>query len=268
MDRLIAMNPADRPVVGGAHLSSGMQIDTGWHFHDMHQLLYAFDGSVEIEDATARYLVPHQFAAWIPAGTRHRTRIQQVGSGSVFLARSGLVASETTVRIVRAPPLMREMIKEAMRWPIMEAVYDRIAESFFQAFALLLRDWIAENAPLVLPTTSDPRLGKVIEFTHTHLTSVTLREVCSRAGMSERTLRRQFLTKLGMTWEEYRLRYRIFKALALLEQERIPISEIAAAVGYGSQSAFAKAFKTIMRESPSCYRQRRFAALGSYGPTV
>jgi hypothetical protein len=52
--------PGERP------FEYGMQVDTDWHHHDMHQLLYAFDGSVEIKGEDARYLVPHQFAAWIP----------------------------------------------------------------------------------------------------------------------------------------------------------------------------------------------------------
>lgn len=254
------MNSSALPVKGGAHLSTGMQIDTDWHYHDMHQLLYAFDGSVEIEDERARCLVPHQFAAWIPAGTHHRTRLQRVGSGSVFLDTTLLPGYASNVSIIRTAPLLREMIKEAMRWPIMERIYDPIADSFFQTFALLCKEWIDDDQSLVLPTTSDSRLIKAIVFTQDHLADATLCEVCKSTGMSQRTLRRRFQSILGMSWEDYRLRLRVFKALDLLEQDKFPIIEIAAVVGYSSPSAFAKAFRSVMRESPSDYRQRRITS--------
>jgi hypothetical protein len=29
-----------------------MEVDSAWHVHEMHQLLYAFEGSVEVESST------------------------------------------------------------------------------------------------------------------------------------------------------------------------------------------------------------------------
>ncbi len=235
-----------------------MQLDTGWHFHDMHQLLYAFDGAVEIEDTKARYLVPHQFAAMVPAGTAHRTRIQRVSSGSVFLQRDLVETPRTDVSIIRVPPLMREMILESMRWPIMEGYCDPVGVSLFTTFALLGRKWFTHHADLVLPTSTDPGIIRVIDYTLQHLDSVTLTQTCKVAGMSQRTLRRKFVDAVGLTWDDFRLRARIFRAIELLEKEKFPITRIASDVGYSTPSAFTKAFRNLLGESPSAYRRRRF----------
>ncbi|TGD74738.1 AraC family transcriptional regulator [Mangrovimicrobium sediminis] len=263
MQNLVSLDQSGLDLVGGSHLSTGLELDTGWHVHDMHQLQYAFEGSIEVEDAEGRHLVPHQFGVWIPRGIEHRTWLKGGGSGSLFL-REGLPGTDSEtdsdrIRIIRVPPLMREMILESMRWPILEGYTDAAGTSFFITFALLCKDWLAERAELVLPVCDDPRITRIMAYTVEHLSSVTLEDVCQAVGMSSRTLRRKFSAKMGMTWEEYRLRCRLFRAVELLEDTSVPILEIAMLVGYKSQSAFTKAFKALMRETPSNYRNHVLA---------
>ncbi len=256
MHSFITLNKSGLDLVGGSHLSSGLEMDTGWHVHDMHQFQYAFEGYIEVEDAAARYLVPHQFGVWIPAGMEHRTWLKGGGSGSVFL-REDMVATDTDrLSIIRVPPLMREMILESMRWPILEGYEDETGHSFFTTFALLCQEWLAQRSQLILPVSDDPRIKRILGYTVDNLAAVTLDEVCREAGMSSRTLRRKFSEKMGMSWEEFRLRSRIFKAIELLEDDSVPIVDIAMAVGYKGQSAFAKSFKALVNDSPSAYRKR------------
>ncbi len=260
MTTLVSLDISGKNLNGGSHLSTGMQIDTGWHVHDMHQLQYAFEGMIEIEDDVARYLVPHQYAVWIPAGTRHRTCLQGGGSGSVFLNKRMIDADGDRISIIRVPPLMREMILESMRWPIMEGYNDETGKSFFTTFALLSKEWLGNRTELILPTCADPRIARIVDLTVQHLDSVSLQDICQTVGMSARTLRRKFASKMGLSWEEFRLRCRIFKAIELLENPSLPILDIATQVGYKSQSAFAKSFKALLNDSPTAYRQRRFGS--------
>lgn len=253
---LVSLNQSGLDLVGGSHLSSGLEMDTGWHVHDMHQFQYAFEGYIEVEDEAARYLVPHQFGVWIPAGTEHRTWLKGGGSGSVFLRSDSVAVEDTRISIIRVPPLMREMILESMRWPLQEGYKDETGKAFFTAFALLCREWLARRTELILPVSSDPRIKQIMEYTVDHLSEVTLDKVCATVGMSCRTLRRRFNATMGMSWDEFRLRCRIFKAVELLEDESVPIGDIAMAVGYRSQSAFAKSFKALLHDSPSGYRKR------------
>jgi AraC-like DNA-binding protein len=239
----------------GAHISDGMNVDGPWHVHDMHQLLYAFEGTVEVESEHSRFLVPCQLAAWIPAGVVHRTRIHYVRSGSVFFQPGMIAEPGSRLRVVLVPPLMREMLMGAMRWPITEPEQP-IGRTYFEALAMLCNEWIQSETRLALPTSADPRLRRAMDFTRENLADVDLACVCRIAGLSERSLRRHFFAATAMTWEEYRRRSRVARAIALLGDTALTISAIAGQVGFTSQGAFAKAFRASIGERPSNYRKR------------
>lgn len=74
------------------------------------------------------------------------------------------------------------------------------------------------------------------------------------AGLSERTLRRRCQSELGMGWDEYRRRARLLAALAPLMDTDLSIAQLAASVGFESQSAFARAFRQLTGQSPQEYR--------------
>ena len=250
------MRAAGVPPRAGSHNSSALNVDSNWHWHDLHQLLYAFEGSVELEDAGARFLLPPHLAAWIPAGVQHRTRLQAQRSASIFLPAASVKTAGGRIRILRPSALMREMVIEGLRWPI-DQPEEPMARSYFKTFALLCREWIVKEAPLHLPTTEDARLKKAMSYTQTHLADSTFADVCRAASLSERSLRRRFLVLAGMSWAEYRHRGRLIEAMRLLEDPRRRIGEIAATVGFESASGFSKAFRAFAGESPRRYREPR-----------
>lgn len=252
--RLIPMRALDNLLRAGAHSSDGWDVDTFWHKHDMHQLLYAFDGAVEVEGRAARYKVPRQFAMWIPAGTVHRTRIQKVPSGSVFLSADMVDSPAGDPRVIVAPRVMREMIIHAMRWPF-DRVADDVSTIYFDCFAKLCSEWISAEVPIALPASTDQRIAAILDFTSAHIAQVSLVDVCQAVGMSERSLRRHFRAGVGMTWEEYRQRLRIYLAIEALDRGDRSVGSIAADVGYESPAAFAKMFRTVMGIGPSDYRK-------------
>ena len=87
---LVAMR-AGSPVRAGSWPEDADDLVTPWHTHDLHQLLYAFEGIVEVETAGSHHLLPPQQAAWIPAGLRapdhaaprpFRCRVLRAGDGA------------------------------------------------------------------------------------------------------------------------------------------------------------------------------------------
>ena len=254
--KLIPMLAPQSALRAGAQSSVGWEIETPWHYHDVHQLLYAFDGAIEIEGRRGRYKVPHQYAVWISAGAVHRTSIHKVGSGSIFMRADMVQATYDAPRVIAAPALLREMVMYAMRWPL-DRCEDATSAAYFHCFARLCEDWIAEEVKLVLPSSTDPRISAIMTHTLARITNVTLGDVCRHAGMSERTLRRQFRKATGMTWEEYRLRLRAWVALDALDSTTSSIGAIAAGVGYEDQAAFARAFRSVVGISPREYRRRQ-----------
>ena len=77
----------------GSYLYEGHRLVTGWHSHDLHQIQYAIGGVVEVETASAHYLLPPQQAAWIPVGLQHQaTMTPDVRSVAVKLRRPAVTA--------------------------------------------------------------------------------------------------------------------------------------------------------------------------------
>lgn len=255
VDPLVTLvDPARRPRAG-AILQDDYDLDTPWHSHDMHQLQYAFDGSIEVEDRRASYLCLRTRAIWIPAGVVHRTSLHRIRSGSVLFAPDMIPEAGDRVRVIQVSPLMREMVVGAMRWPLTQP-QDLTGQAYFAALANLCAEWIKEEAPLRLPTTREPRLEAAMAYTRAHLKDGDVASACQAAGLSERTLRRRFRGAFGMSWDEYRRRARLIAAAALLSDARRPIGDVAAEVGFESQSAFARAFKDLTGKSPRAFRPR------------
>ena len=235
---------------------------TGWHHHDLHQLEYALQGVAEVETAHARYLLPPQQAAWIPAGTEHCTTLTRTRSLAVFFDPAffaaqppGLVAGGR-VRILAVEPVIREMVLHARRWPIQREAGDPAADAFFAALAHVIADSLGHEAPLSLPASGDPLVGPAMRVTLASLADVTLADVCAAVAVSERTLRRAFEAQAGMPWRQYLLQARLLRAMALLSQPGPTVLDIATGVGFESLSGFTRAFRRLTGESPLAYRQR------------
>jgi AraC-like DNA-binding protein len=248
------VDPAARRQAG-AIVQDAFDLDCPWHHHDMHQLQYAFENSMELEDAQARYLLPRDLAGWIPAGVTHRNSLHHIRSVSILLAADSVPNAGDRVRILRASPLMREMIAEATRWPL-DRPLDETGRIYFAALARLCGEWITDEAPFTLPLSTDPALRAAIRYTREHLVGSTVAGVCRAAGLSERTLRRRFQAELGMGWDEYRRRARLLSAAEALANGNESIARIAADVGFESQSAFAAAFQQLTGKTPRAFRSR------------
>jgi AraC-like DNA-binding protein len=227
-----------------------------WHYHDFHKIEYAFQGVVEVETATAHYLLPPQQAVWIPAGLAHRTTLTRVRTVAVFFAPEMVRAATDRAQVLPAAPLIREMIVYGARWPISRPTSDPLADAYFEALARLAVEWLGTEVPLHLPASTDPIIAGIMHHTAAHLPDITVQDVCRQAGISERTLRRRFLAATGITWREYLLHSRLLRAIGLLSEPGPSVLDIAVAVGFDSVSAFTRAFKRYSGETPGAYRRR------------
>ena len=83
----------------------------------------------------------------------------------------------------------------------------------------------------------------------------TLETLAASAAMSRATFARHFQAKAGFAVAPWLLWVRCMHACALLAQTEQSIASIAEAVGYGSEAAFATAFKREMGETPGRWRR-------------
>jgi AraC-like DNA-binding protein len=85
----------------------------------------------------------------------------------------------------------------------------------------------------------------------------TIQELAERAGMSRSTFALKFKQTVGKSPIEYLTRWRMLLAGDKLTNSGDPISVIALALGYESESAFSTAFKRVMGCSPRQYSRGR-----------
>jgi AraC-like DNA-binding protein len=269
-DRVLAESANLRPVIelrrggralGGSYLYEGDALITGWHSHEVHQIEYAIGGVVEVETASAHYLLPPQQAAWIPAGLEHQATMNpDVRTVAVMFDRELVADGGDRARILAVSPLIREMMIYALRWPIDRPEGDAVSDTFFRTVANLVCEAMEHEAPLSLPTADNPIVAAAMAYTKEHLASVTASDVGRAVAVSERTLRRLFQDTLGMPWRTYLLHARMLRAMALLAAPGQSVQETSTAVGFDSLSAFTRAFAQFSGETPTTYRKRVGAA--------
>lgn len=104
----------------------------------------------------------------------------------------------------------------------------------------------------------DPFIGKALSLIHGRPAhSWTLEELAKRVGQSRSVLAERFTEIVGMPPMHYLAKWRIQLSCELLKRNDANLSEIAAEVGYESDSAFSRAFKRIAGVTPSAWRRGR-----------
>jgi AraC-like DNA-binding protein len=83
----------------------------------------------------------------------------------------------------------------------------------------------------------------------------TLAEWAADIGASERTVARLFRDELGLSYQQWRQQAILAHALPLLTRGQ-PVSAVAAASGYASDSAFTAMFKAAMGQPPSHFQSK------------
>jgi AraC-like DNA-binding protein len=253
--RMTRVRPLTSSVRAGTYPYSAADTTSGWHIHDLHQIEYAVEGVVQVETRSARYLLPPHQAVWIPAGLAHNTTLKRVRSVSAFFEPAMITGMTDRARVLVVEPVFREMIRYAARWPIDRAASDAVADSYFDAMAGLMVQWLENESPFHLPTTTDPVVAAAMQYTDDHLDAITLRAVCAAVAVSERTLRRRFAAETNLTWRVYLLRSRLLRAMALLAEPGSTVLGVATKVGFDNASAFARAFVAYTGQTPTAYRK-------------
>lgn len=246
------------------HLTFGINqrfdetFDSGRVTFPGHYLLYASSGTFRLEIDNLRWLLPPQRAAWVVAHTPLRLYANGPGTtSSVLFAEADIPRPAFTSRVFAVSTLAREMLIYATRWGPDRQDTDEQATSFFLSLATVCTELAAHPDEFWLPRAQSAELDQAIGYTLTHLAAnPPFAEVAKAANVSERTLARRFNEETSMTWNQFRQRARMIRAMELLAKPDIKVIEIVYAVGYASVSAFNHAFRKFTGETPTAYRRR------------
>ena len=239
-----------RPVYG--HIDSLPNIAIPRHHqHPWAQLSYATQGYLQVQAPGAHFVALAQRAVWIPAGVPHQVRqSSQTVIRSLYLDADALGLDWPTCRVLAVTPLLHELIRQFSTLPVeyaLDGPDGRLAQVLVDQLAT------SQEAGLVLPWPTDPRLQSVCQQLHAHPdTAPDLHTFSRRLGVSDKTLTRLFQQQTGLGFRLWRQRARLVHALPLLERgDRI--TDVALACGYDSLSSFIAAFRTHTGLTPRAF---------------
>ncbi|MGB6687324.1 MAG: helix-turn-helix transcriptional regulator [Terracidiphilus sp.] len=228
---------------------SGYQVPE--HAHGSDQLIYAIRGMMEVHSGQSMWLIPPQFALWIPAQTLHRIHMPAAVSMRTLYFRPGLVSRPASgCAVLYISPLLRELIVEAVRIGRLRA---RIRDERALRDLTILHLRSATSAPTHFTLPKDPRALAVAQAILDDPSQARpLEKLCADAGMSIRTMQRIFQKDLGTDFDSWRRQARLTKAVELLVAGR-SVKEVAFAVGYRQSSAFVEAFRRTFGSTPKAW---------------
>ena len=115
------------------------------------------------------------------------------------------------------------------------------------------------------PTGQDPELLRRLLRAKDRMDGASheewpVRRLARVSGVSEAHFARSFKQAFGVPPHRYLLTRRVERAMTLLRDTDLPITEIAFATGWGSLGTFGRTFRDITGESPGAVRARARAA--------
>jgi AraC-like DNA-binding protein len=103
----------------------------------------------------------------------------------------------------------------------------------------------------------DPQLSLALALIHQHPeTNWTVEGLAKRVNMSRSGFAARFKWLMGEAPLQYVTRWRMQQAVELLRSSKLSVAEISEQVGYDSETAFSKAFKRQVGQSPNQYRKQ------------
>lgn len=241
------------------------------HHHPWGQLAYCASGLLQVTVADLRHeagaatetttIVPPSRAVWIPPGARHAVSMLETSQLYTLYVDASVVApgwSRTRVLVVSA--LLRELLLG------MEQPHHVGHEERQRAISSLVLAEMAHaptqplGVPMPDPQRGDRRLRALCEAVlNAPAEHATLSGWASRSGASERTLARLFREELGTGFQRWRQQVVLAHALPMLARGT-PVSQVAAASGYASDSAFSAMFRAALGQPPSRFGPQTVSA--------
>jgi AraC-like DNA-binding protein len=229
------------------------------HRHAWAQLAYCATGIVQVTAATpdeVTYIVPPSRAVWIAPGALHAINVLEAAEfRTLYMDASVTPAGWTGCRMIVVSPLLRELVHALDAPP--GAPLPASREHLLARLALDELTHAATQAlgvPLPHPQTGDTRLRALCQAVlRAPAERATLAEWAADIGASERTVARLFRDELGTSYQQWRQQAILAHALPMLARG-MPVSQVAAASGYASDSAFSAMFKAAMGQPPSHFQ--------------
>jgi AraC-like DNA-binding protein len=231
----------------------GQAADSSFHVHDCGQLIYPERGAILLETPDTLVRLAPDRATWIPAQLPHSVLMDRSFRYHSLYIDSMLHANRTC-RTFAVKPLLRELILDASSWSA-----DNLAFTQRHRKALVIVDEL-NRAPVSstgIQIPDDRRIAPICrEIEQDPSINHPIDVWAQKVGASEKTIQRAFAASTGKTFQQWRQHVRMTRALEL-HARGFRLLDIALAVGYATEGAYAQAFKKFYGHPPSRLRGRK-----------
>ncbi len=158
-----------------------------------------------------------------------------------------------------AANLLRTVADESNRKrPGGEAVLERMSEMLFIEALRQYADSLPPGQTGWLAGLRDPAVGRAMALLHEQPGEPwTIERLADGAALSRSALHERFVHFLGQPPMQYLAQWRMQLAAGRLRDSDAKVLEIALDVGYENETAFARAFRRAVGESPAAWRRAR-----------
>ena len=224
------------------------------HSHIRGQVMCIEDGQMQVRTQQGSWLVPPNRAVWVPAGQAHAATTAGVTrSWSIYLSPLACEAMPHEPCVLAVNTLIHELVVRAASWRDAERL-----DASQRRLAVVLIDEMrrAPRDPLHLPMPQDRRLARIANAIIENPSDVrTKEEWAGWAGLSERTMSRQFQAQVNMSFAQWRQQALLIHALErLLKGESV--AAVSDTLGYASPSNFITMFRKALGYTPAHYVSR------------
>ncbi len=233
------------------HVDVPVSLSTEEHSHSKGQLFSLKSGLALVQTSTGVWALLPNRCCWIPPSYQHCMRsLGKISGWSLYLPAAACASLPQKPTVLPLSPLVEQISIRISEWK-----HDPPAPATRRHLITVLRDEIrnATTESLHLPMPIDPRLKRLADEMLKHLgTNRSLDDWARFAGMSKRSLLRNFQRETGMTIGQWFQHLRMFVALEKLSRGS-SVTQTALAVGFRSVSAFIKVFKNVVGATPLAY---------------
>lgn len=178
------------------------------HRHSKGQLSYVEGGVAYVTIDYKTYVVPAHHYLWIPKGISH---VLRVGYSATVLRSLFFYAHDDhkdsfygKLGIYPASELLIQMINYTECWDGMNVGEEENNFEFLVAIKKILPEINNQSLPIILPTTEDERLLKILKYLERNISShISLRDISNKFSMSERSISRLFQTHMHISFLQY-----------------------------------------------------------------
>ncbi|WP_023603209.1 AraC family transcriptional regulator [Aliivibrio logei] len=224
------------------------------HSHSWGQLHLIKQGVLEMEVDQQKMVCPANYTIWTPPHQKHRAfNRNDIEYCAINITAELSEKFPKHACMIPLTPLLRVIIDD-----LIERKTTMVSSEEDKCLSYVLMDRLVKINPIeiYLPSTQDKLLAPILtQLEETPEDDSSLSVWAKRVFSTERTLARRFQKELKMSFNDWRQRAKLVKAMTLLK-ESISINEIAYQLGYSQGSSFIKMFRKHTGVTPEQFRKQ------------